>query len=454
MTEKLKLDKELQVLFQEIQLNFTSKQINKWARETEFVKRNTKLKPEYFLLLSSFLGESFGEKSLVQLCAQLCATFDLELTAEGLNQRFNPKAVEFLKRIFQSMFMGQLSDPIIETRLFNRIRILDSSSFDLPSEYSDYIGPNGSGVKIQLEYELYQGNFLNLLVQNGKASDSKYPEVIRDDIKPGDLCLRDLGYFSVANLIDIDKRGGYFLSRLKNNMNLYQQDKDGKWGKIDLVKKTKNLARGEVMELDNIRIGYWVKDPLITRVVIAKLTEEQEAKRQANLNKKKRKGKSTLSAQKNISVNIYVTNIPQEMVQKEEIHSYYSLRWQIEILFKTWKSLFEIHRVKKMKQERFECHLYGTLIRLLLCSTLAFQCRRMLYMKHQMETSEYKSISIAKECLSIFKDVILKENSLVDLCKKVYTSIKINGRKCRKEKKETVFDILNIAYNQTLSATA
>ncbi|RKQ34241.1 IS4 family transposase, partial [Oceanobacillus halophilus] len=124
---------------------------------------------------------------------------------------------------------------------------------------------------------------------------------------------------------------------------------------------------------------------------------------------------------------------------------------QIEILFKTWKSLFEIHRVKKMKKERFECHLYGTLIRLLLCSTLAFQCRRMLYRKHQMETSEYKSISIAKECLSIFKDVVLKRNSLVELCRKVYISIKINGRKCHKKKKETVFDILNIAYKPNVS---
>ena len=235
-------------------------------------------------------------------------------------------------------------------------------------------------------------------------------------------------------------------------MNLYQQNKDGQWEKIDLEKIKKDLKRGEIMELPNIRIGYWVKDPLVTRVVITKLTEEQEEKRQSYLNQKKKKGKSTLSAQKNVSVNIYVTNIPQNLIKKEDIHPLYSLRWQIEILFKTWKSLFKIHCVKKMKKERFECHLYGTLIRLLLCSTLAFQCRRMLYRKHQMETSEYKSISIANECLSIYKDIVAKQNSLVDLCKKVYISIKINGRKSHKQKKETVFDILNIAYEQIVPA--
>lgn len=450
----VQLENELQILFQELQSNFTIGQIEKLAKETGFMKRKTKLKPEYFFLLCSCLGESIGEKSLVELCAQLCSTFDVELTAEGLNQRFNSNAVEFLKKMYQSIFKNQLPLPFVENRLFNRIRILDSTSFNLPTEYTDYEGASGSGVKIQLEYELYQGNFLHLLVQEGKESDSKYCKVIRDSIQPGDLCLRDLGYFSVENLIDINKKGGYYLSRLKNNMGLYHQNKDGKWDQIDLVKVTEELKRGEIMELDNIRIGYWVKDPLITRVVITKLTEEQEAKRQLLLNKKRRKGKKPLSAQKNISVNIYVTNIPQSMAKKEEIHPLYTLRWQIEILFKTWKSLFEIHRVKQMKKERFECHLYGTLIRLLLCSTLAFQCRRLLYIKHQMETSEYKSISIAKQCLSSFKDVLLKKNSLVELCRKVYISIKINGRKCHKKKKETVFDILNIAYNKTVTVVA
>ena len=243
--------------------------------------------------------------------------FDVELTSEGLNQRFNSKAVEFLKKMYQSIFVQQLPLPIVENRLFKRIRILDSSGFNLPTDYSEYEGTSGSGVKIQLEYELYQGNYLHLLVQEGKESDSKYPKVILDSIQPGDLCLRDLGYFSVENLIDIDQKGGYYLSRLKNNMNLYQQNKDGQWEKIDLEKIKKNLKRGEIMELPNIRIGYWVKDPLVTRVVITKLTEEQEEKRQSYLNQKKKKGKSTLSAQKNVSVNIYVTNIPQNLIKNE-----------------------------------------------------------------------------------------------------------------------------------------
>ena len=67
------LDKELQLLFQELQHTFTKVQLEEWALETGFMTRKTKLKPEHFLLFCSGLGESFGEKSLVQLCA----TFNL-----------------------------------------------------------------------------------------------------------------------------------------------------------------------------------------------------------------------------------------------------------------------------------------------------------------------------------------------------------------------------------------
>ena len=48
---------------------------------------------------------------------------------------------------------------------------------------------------------------------------------------------------------------------------------------MDLEKVKKNLKRGEIMELRNIRMGYWVKDPLVTRVVITKLTEETGKKK-------------------------------------------------------------------------------------------------------------------------------------------------------------------------------
>ena len=51
--------------------------------------------------------------------------------------------------------------------IFNRIRILDATMFQLPDTFAtDYQGSGGSsntaGVKIQLEYDLLSGQFLNV----------------------------------------------------------------------------------------------------------------------------------------------------------------------------------------------------------------------------------------------------------------------------------------------------
>ncbi|WP_164671172.1 IS4 family transposase [Virgibacillus doumboii] len=456
MSAKVNASNELEFFAQEIERKLSSEKIRQSAKEVDFMQRNTKLKPEYFYQLCSFLGESFGNKTLNELCAQLCSFFDLEISTEGLNQRFNTEAVEFMRRIFKSLWLNQVSgsQSIVERHLFNRIRILDSSSFDLPSDYTGYEGPNGTGVKVQLEYELYEGVFRHLHIQNGKESDISYAKTIQDDIQPDDLCLRDLGYFSQENLSMIAKKGAFFVSRIRNDTNLYQQNDDGQWEKVNVNKVTESLQPGEVTELTQVRIGAEAKKPLIARIVVTKLTEEQKEKRKEHLGQKKKKRKSTLSAQRNISVNIFATNIPQGMVKKEEMYSLYSLRWQIEILFKTWKSLFKIQEVKKMKKERFECHLYGTFIQLLLCSSVAFQCRRMLYQQYQMEVSEYKSIDIAKESLTVSQTVISEGENLVKVLKRIYKSISINGRKCHKQQKKTVFDILHIAYKQSVSSVA
>ena len=57
-----------------------------------------------------------------------------------------------------------------------------------------------------------------------------------------------------------------------------------------------------------------------------------------------------------------ITNVPAEMLKGKDIRKVYSLRWQIELIFKTWKSLVTIDEFNTKKIHRFECQLYGKLI--------------------------------------------------------------------------------------------
>jgi hypothetical protein len=59
-----------------------------------------------------------------------------------------------------------------------------------------------------------------------------------------------------------------------------------------------------------------------------------------------------------------------------------------------------------MKRERLECHLYGQLIGILLCSSTMFQMRQLLLEKKKQELSEYKAIYIIKDYFPLFFQAI------------------------------------------------
>ena len=72
--------------------------------------------------------------------------------------------------------------------------------------------------------------------------------------------------------------------------------------------------------------------------------------------------------------------------------SSYFINITIELLFKSWKSFFEIDHCKEIKKKRLECNLYGQLIAILLCSSTMFQMRQLFLTKKKQELSEYKAI--------------------------------------------------------------
>ena len=54
------------------------------------------------------------------------------------------------------------------------------------------------------------------------------------------------------------------------------------------------------------------------------------------------------------------------MLKAADIIQLYRLRWQIELVFKTWKSLLCIHKVKAVKKDRLECQLLARFIWILM----------------------------------------------------------------------------------------
>jgi len=462
---------ELKLFSQELYRHLSPQLLQRLAKEVGFVRRTSKYSGQDLVSLCVWLSQEVAVTPLNKLCSTLEASTGVLMSPQGLNERFNPAAVQLLHDILTELLQRKIAAQTaisgVYTKHFRRIRMLDSTVFQLPDVFADkYGGAGGSahtaGVKIQFECDLLSGNILHLHVGEGKENDQVYGSQCIDSLEEGDVRIGDLGYFSLEDFRKIDEKEAYFLSRLKLNTRIYNRNpmpetfrngtvkKHSEYIQIDVEQFLNTLQPGETIELSEVYIGMYEKLPV--RVILYRLTEQQLRTRERDIAKKeKKKGITYKARSKKLSaINFYCTNIPAEYIGTNQIHDFYSLRWQIEILFKTWKSLFSIHVCKKVKLERLECHIYGQLIRIFICSSTMFQMRELLLRKHKKELSEYKAVYMIKDYLPLLHGAIQRDaGQLTNIFLRLYTLLEKNGRKCHRYEKKTVFDILGVVYERS-----
>jgi len=471
MTEgRSKSNEDIKVFSDELKRCFSKDEIEEIARETGFVKRKGKIKACEFVCLCCFMNVEVANNTLVTLCSKLSEKAGILVSNQALDQRLNERCVTFLKKIFEKLLHQTITN---NTRItsrwdeyFKRIRILDSTAFQVPENYKNiYPGSGGcskpSGVKIQLEYELISGSLLNVQVGAGSESDNTFGSKIRDTIKVGDLILRDLGYFNFEDFLDLEKRKAFYISRLKPNIAVYIESNDIAYYKNGTPKKSslfkriyicdimKQMNTGEHYEIDDAYIGQGKK--LKARLILYKLTSEQLRKRlqKCEKNAKKKGVKKSDNTIELLGISMYITNIKREILSAKQVYELYTLRWQIEIIFKTWKSIFHIHAVKQVKIERFQCQLYGKLILILLSSTIIFKMRTLVMKNKELEASEMKISEIVHEYIDrLYFDLIKFPSKTLNNLKSVFKNVVKNGLKSHRKDKKTVFDILGVCYKQ------
>lgn len=452
---------------------FSSEYIEKTSKKTKFVQRKGKLSPEDFLAFNIFSSQDMCEKSLSNLCSRLDSQFDVSVSPQALNKRYNNHSVDFMREVFNDMLTKQ--NTILERNRenlglnFNRIRLNDATSFALPKEFiEEFKGSGGSApsstIKIQLQYELFSGSFMCCDIREGTDNDATYLNTMSEYIEPGDLKLADLGYYKASYLKEIDRKKAFYISKLKSDTRIYIRNpnpdkhkngnikKSTKYIKIDIQELVKPLSEGETMELKDVYIGQ--KKDLKSRLIVTKLTEENKRQKQIKHTKEIKKGRGKLN-ERNVawnSFNVYITNTNTDILSAERVHHIYSLRWQIELMFKIWKSIFKINNVKKLKIERFKCFLYGRLIALLLSSIIVFTGKNILDMEKSIEISEIKSFGIVSEYFPIVRvDFFKGELAIIRLLNRIIFSIKKLGiksnRKGRKSVKE-ILDFIKIPINE------
>lgn len=222
-----------------------------------------------------------------------------------------------------------------------------------------------SSIKLQTLYNYSSQTIDKIDILEGKRSDQGYRGHLTN-IEANELLIADLGYFVPTCFKLLNDKGAYFISRYKSDTNTY--DKSG--NKFDLCEILQNNFSWQ----GDILLGKTSLLPV--RMVCRKLTKEQSEgrRRKANNLAKSRGYKSSRKNQELLDWSIFITNIPEDKISIQHIPTIYRTRWQIELLFKLYKSHFKVESLKgKDNSSRIICELYAKLCAILLFHS-TFNC--------------------------------------------------------------------------------
>jgi hypothetical protein len=327
------------------------------AKASGFKKRKSVISPKAFLD-SVFFCTTDKSPSLSEYSIDLAHNSGVHVSKQALDKRFNTTTKDMLTGLLQDVLAQQMSrNPIgeVSANWFTDIHIMDSSEFAVSKKVAHaFPGYGGEGrealVQIQFEYQLLGSKVTELSIGSALDSDNVAGMKKIDNIPAKTLLLRDLGYFSPKAFKDLSSREIYFISRAKSQWNFYTLHA-GEYTLLTTVAIISKLKEGHDKFIDiDVYVGKQVRTPV--RLVASMLNEEQKEKR---LKKKTANRKLGADALESIGLNLFVTNVEREKCGAAQIYDLYTLRWQVELIFKTWKSVMKLHKIHPMNATRLEC---------------------------------------------------------------------------------------------------
>jgi hypothetical protein len=277
---------------------------------------------------------------------------------------------------------------------FLKVHIADSTGFSLPENLKDsFPGSGGSatkaGAKIQLVWEYKQSLLEHFVLMPWKIPENKYVDTVVALARTGGLFLFDLGYFKIKALARIAGAGAYFLTRLNHQANLLVEV-NGHLAPFDVVSFLKTSEEHLVEK--QISIG--AQDLVATRLIAARVPDHVVNKRRrAAKQRAKKKGYTPSKAHRELLAwNLFITNVPSTIWSPITVVKAYPIRWQIALIFKSWKSYCHLAAINAKKADTVLCYLYGRMLLILINYALYPQVRCAVWVKKHRELSLLKLV--------------------------------------------------------------
>jgi len=270
------------------------------------------------------------------------ARLGVVVTPRAIDKRFTPRLAAFLRAALERLLPQAIAAAPAAIPLlgkFTAVLVGDSTTVALPDADADEFpgcgGKSGAGkaaVKIQVVWDLVAGRLTRLLLEPGRLHDTN-SAAVAEPPPAGSLTIRDLGYFDLSRFRAWAAGGAHWLSRWQPGTRVF--DPDGR--PLELLERLRRHPPGTPFDA---AVSLGAAERLDCRLIALRAPQEVAARRRRQAYRKAQKHGGVPSREHLAWCDwtVFVTDCPADLLSWKEVVVLYRARWQVELLFKLWKS--------------------------------------------------------------------------------------------------------------------
>ena len=283
--------------------------------------------------------------------------------------------VAVLKRLRKSKsWLHQLCTRLFEERIPNAPEACAESFYLLDASIVREPGKTGSQWRLHYSvcWPSLKCAFFKITPSEGKGTGESF---VQFPVVVGGHYLADRGYSSAKGIRHVVELGGFLAVRLNPDAVRLCLENGEPFPLLDRLRKAPQAR--EVSEWPVIVADSWGEKAALGRLCVVRKSEEAIRQSEIKLRRKAQKNGTNLQPEtlEYARFVIVFTTFEQERFPAREVLEWYRVRWQVELVFKRFKSIAGLGHLPKHDPESSEAWLYGKLFVSLLTEKLMAHAR-------------------------------------------------------------------------------
>jgi hypothetical protein len=337
----------------------------------------------------------------------------------------------FSKKILALIIISRIGkeeiDSLRQAGKFKRVLVQDSTIIGLPVRlfgfFSGVSNAHSSvcNARIQCVYDLITESFICFTIDPYTKNDIKAAPGL--NIEKDDLVIRDRGYLTPNEVERHLTAEADCIYRFQSNLVLLNSQTGQRINLLAELQSKKQLDLQVVLNNESrtkIRIvAFPVSEEIANR-------RRMKAKKEA----KKEPGKDCLAL---MSWSVFITTISKQDADYNFLLRVYSLRWRIEIIFKSWKSNMEFSKIHNVSKKQLSLILYARFIMIIIYIQYIFSPARMI-IKKQLK-KELSMIKVVRYLIKNTSKIIQIAKAIENYKDKLCYHLRALARYCSYDKR-------------------